>query len=324
MTATTQTENLTPDLQPIVSGLSAAQKYLPTWLLYDAKGSEIFNAITELPEYYLTRCELEILQNHVTDISAQMGHPPFHFVEFGAGDSRKSRLLLAELVKQEQILSYVPVDISLTPLIHLKAKLKSELPNLVCAPLHAEYFAALGELRKNASDRLVIAFLGSNIGNLDPHSRERFLRTLHSYLKPQDQILIGFDLKKDVQLMHLAYNDRAKLTARFNLNVLSRLNHQLDADFKPDLFQHYGHYDIHKGAMVSYLLSRRSQQVHLRRLGQTISFLEFEAIHIEDSYKFTENEINRLALDNGFVPRSNWTDDRHWFLDALWEARTLQ
>jgi dimethylhistidine N-methyltransferase len=286
---------------------------------YDDAGSRLFQQIMELPEYYPTRAEFAIFREHGAAIAAALsprGGGEFALVELGAGDGTKTQLLLRELLAAGPAFTYAPVDISAGAMTGLVDALKEELPDLHVAPVVADYATALTQLRARPGSKAVL-FLGSNIGNFGPAERLDFLRKLAAPLNPADRLLIGFDLQKDPRRIRAAYDDAQGVTAAFNLNLLTRLNRELGADFDLAHWQHYTDYSPLNGAVRSYLVSTRAQQVHIAALDETVDFAAWEVIHTENSYKFTLPQIEELAAEAGLRVVAAFTDAATDFADVV-------
>lgn len=303
----------------VLAGLTRQPRALSSMYFYDAAGSELFRQIMALPEYYPTITEFSVLTEHRQAIARALtpaAGPALHLLELGAGDGLKTKILLRELLAAGSDFTYAPVDISPTALQGLAASLRAELPGLRVQPLVAEYTAALAGLRGQPGRKAVL-FLGSNIGNFPPEARQQFLAALAAQLRPDDRLLIGFDLRKDPRQIRAAYDDAQGVTAAFNLNLLTRLNRELQADFDLEAWQHFADYDPLTGAMRSFLVSRRAQQVHVGALGRSFAFEAWEAIHTENSYKFTLSQIAELAEAAGLRVLTAYQDEQQWFADVL-------
>ena len=308
-------------------GLSATPKSLSSKYFYDETGSQLFQQIMALPEYYPTRTELAIFEAQGAAIGQALGAgagagEPLAVVELGAGDGLKTKLLLRELLaaRPGAAPTYVPVDISPSALDGLIETLRQELPNLPTEPLAAEYGAALRELATRPGAKAVL-FLGSNIGNFGPAEQQQFLAALAAPLTPADRLLVGFDLRKDPRRIRAAYDDAAGVTAAFNFNLLRRLNAELDADFQLTDWQHFPDYDPGTGAMRSWLVSGRAQTVRVGALGgQAFEFAAWETIHTENSYKFTRPQIEALAAGAGLRVVAVFEDENHDFADVVLAA----
>ena len=304
----------------VAAGLGSSPKTLSSMYFYDAAGSQLFQQIMALPEYYPTRAEYHILETQSAALVAAISPPeasgPFSLVELGAGDGLKTKLLLKELLATGQDFSYVPVDISPSAIDGLRASLQHELPALRVEPLVADYGAALTALAGRPGRKAVL-FLGSNIGNFDPDSRATFLAQLAAPLGPADRLLVGFDLRKDPRRILAAYDDEQGVTAAFNLNLLTRLNRELGADFDLAHWQHFPNYDPLTGAVRSFLVSTRAQTVRVAALLQAFEFGAWEAIHTENSYKFSPAQIDHLATRAGLQVAGFFTDPAADFADVV-------
>lgn len=308
-------------LTDVWRGLNSNPKYLQSKYFYDDNGDAIFKEIMECPEYYLTRCELGLFANRSNDIARNIlsSLKDFDLVELGPGDATKSVYLLDALMKQEANFTYYPIDISANTIEHLKMKLPGALPGIKVQGLNGEYFEMLGALKKLSSKNKVVLFLGSNIGNIPLDDTVVFLKELRSYLLPGDLALIGFDLKKDPEIILAAYNDKAGITRRFNLNLLQRINDKLGADFDLSHFEHQPEYDAITGACKSYLVSISDQRVQIGAMG-SVRFKEGERIFMEVSQKYTVEQTDTFAVSAGFSVAGHFFDSKHWFLDALWQC----
>lgn len=307
--------------QDTLAGLTKQHKALLSKYLYDEKGSELFNQITRHPDYYLTNCELEILATHASTLLEMIGQESaFNLVELGPGEGIKTAMLMNRFIKAGTSFTYLPIDISEKYLQNFRRKLLHDHPTLNITPIQADYVSGLAWLKDHMKGRNVVLFLGSSIGNFDMPSAERFLLTLHDQLNPGDLLLIGFDLKKSISILLKAYDDNQGLTRLFNLNLLTRINHELGAEFDLDTFYHHATYNVYTGAMESYLISLIEQTVPIRALHQTISFGAFEPIHMEYSYKYLLPQINYLAANTGFQILANFQDTKQYFIDCLWEV----
>lgn len=304
----------------ILNGLNEEPKHLLSKYFYDKKGDELFQQIMNMPEYYLTDCELEIFTRKKNEIAKAIRafDEPFDLVELGAGDATKSSYLLEYLVEQNADFTYMPIDISANIISILEENLTSKIPELKMTGLNGEYFEMLDKANEISSRRKVILFLGGNIGNMEIEEAYEFCNALKSKLNPNDILLIGFDLKKNPHTILAAYNDKAGITSSFNLNLLTRINEELEADFNIDQFSHYQTYDPLSGACRSYLISLEDQKVHID--DQEISFKANEAVYMEISQKYSEKEIDIMARKTGFKPLKQISDTRGWFVDAIWKV----
>ena len=307
------------------TGLNRSPKRLSSRFFYDAEGSRIFSEIMHLPEYYLTRSEYEIIDNYKHEWLSLFSDDgrSFDLIELGAGDGLKTKLLLTHFVEQQARFTYSPVDISETALDELTNDLSQKLPALTVSPQHGDYTDALARIAQRTSNsadtpRKVVLFLGSNIGNFAPDEAVSFYTKLSASLNPGDLLLTGFDLQKHPAIIHAAYNDRQGLTKAFNINLLRRINRELDADFNLAAFDHYEVYDPERGEARSYLVSQVQQTVSIRALEMTVPFENGEIIHTEISRKFTREGIRHLAEQTGFSLTHWFTDCRHYFADVVY------
>jgi len=310
-------ENFAEDL---IKGLSSIPKYLPSRYLYDDKGDVLFQKIMNLEEYYLTRAEFQILQNNKEDLLDYFIHynKPFDLIELGAGDGLKTRILLKFLTDKKAAFQYIPVDISENILNLLSSELSKEFPDLVLKPQCNDYFSAMSELRKFQGKRKVVLFMGGNIGNFSQQESINFYKELNRCLLAGDLVLTGFDLRKDPRLILKAYDDSEGITAKFNLNLLERINKEFSGDFKTENFNHFPYYNPATGECKSFLVSTVNQSVRLKALDLNISFRAWESIQTEVSKKYSESEIEVLADLTGFAKIHNFYDDNNYFTDSLW------
>lgn len=301
-------------------GLHHEPRSLPSKYLYDTQGSKIYEQIMELPEYYLVRAEYEILETHRAEIAQLVQGQDFDLVELGAGNGYKTNLLLEEFQGQELSFEFVPIDISKSAMQGLSDSCNSRFPDLRMRGIVADYFDAMSWLAKQSMEQKFVLFLGSNIGNFLYEQAVDFLFSLWNVLNNGDLALIGFDLRKELDQMIPAYNDPQGVTAAFNLNLLERINRELGANFDLNKFRHYEPYDVHTGAMTSFLISMERQMVYIERLKRSFVFEAWEPVHIEQSYKYTEEDINNLAETVGFEIVEKYFDEGHNFCDAVWRV----
>jgi L-histidine Nalpha-methyltransferase len=305
----------------VAAGLSGAPKRLPCKYLYDDTGSRLFQEIMELDEYYPTRCEAAILEQHKEEIAALVGRRAFNLVELGAGDGKKTRILLRHFLDRGSHFRYVPIDICPSAIRGLMDDLATEFQGLQVQGLATEYFEGLKWLGRFSRQANVVLFLGSNIGNFSPSETTAFLSGLWNAMNNSDFLLIGFDLKKDAQTLVRAYNDSKGVTARFNINMLHRINNELGGDFDPGRFQYYSTYNPHAGAVESFLVSLKDQTVHIDQCRRSFPFSQWEPIQTESSYKFLKEDLSRLARENGFRQVASLCDSQGYFADSLWQVR---
>jgi L-histidine N-alpha-methyltransferase len=305
----------------IRDGLSGKTKTLPSKYFYDEKGDKIFQAIMDMPEYYLTECEFEIFSEQKDAIlrSFSPGSETFNLIELGAGDGKKTKILLQYLLDQQIDFTYYPVDISNHILNVLVQNLKIEIPELKVKPINQEYFEALNTLRIMNDRKNIVLFLGSNIGNFHKFEATQFLSKLSASCRKKDLLLIGIDQKKDPRIIQHAYDDPHKITADFNLNLLTRINRELGADFDLTQFSHYSNYNPANGEVSSYIFSKINQVVKISALNCEINFRANEYIHTEISKKYSLREIEHLADNSGFKVLKNFIDSKNYFVDSLWE-----
>ena len=313
----------------VLHGLWAppGKKNISSRFFYDDRGSEIFREITDLPEYYLTGKEKEILSSNGNIIAEEVGQHPFRLVELGSGDGHKTSILIEEMMKRDVPFTYVPIDISEGAIRTLEGKVTDQFPEIKVDGIVSEYFPGLHylyELDKKSPMRNLVLFLGSNVGNFGHDASTEFFKSVWYALKPRDFVLTGFDLRsgnKPLDVLKQAYNDSQGVTARFNLNLLERINRELSGDFAPETFEHNTYYDSRCHAMCSELVSSRSQSVNVNELNSSFNFEPQEGIHLERSHKYTQREIQELAKISGFDIVETFTDSDNWFADSLWRVR---
>jgi dimethylhistidine N-methyltransferase len=306
--------------EDVISGLKATSKFLGSKYFYDAAGDKLFQEIMNCPEYYPTDSELEIFARQTAGLAEALiaDGDGFDIIELGAGDASKSRLLLEYLMNYPADFRYLPIDISGNIISYLNVTLTVSLPGINIEGLHGEYFDMLKKAATISSRRKVVLCLGSNIGNMCPAEAKKFVRELRQHLKPGDMILVGVDLKKNPKVILAAYNDAGGITKKFNLNLLTRINRELDGNFDVSQFDHFPTYDPLTGACKSYLISLIDQDV---RIGdESIHFNKDEHINMEISQKYTAKEVEQLASDTGFRTVEMFYDSKEWFLDAIWVA----
>ena len=303
----------------IIKGLTAQQKHLSSKYFYDDNGSRIFQEIMNMPEYYLTDSEFEILSLQANQIYEALDfYQPFNIIELGAGDGFKTFKLLEHLQQNEVDFIYIPIDISQEAMDILEKNLKARLPNLKIKARVGDYFDILKSETQNECQSLLL-FLGSNIGNYKEPEAIDLLKLFNQNMKNGDKLLIGIDLKKNPITIRQAYYDPNGITKRFNINLLIRINREFDADFKIDDFDFYCQYDAISGEVKSYLVSLKKQIVHLKKLDRAIEFEQNELIWTELSKKYTPEEIESLAAKTGFKVNNHFLDCKHYFTDSLWE-----
>jgi L-histidine N-alpha-methyltransferase len=304
----------------VLKGLSSSPKKLLSKYLYDNKGSKLFEEIMHLPEYYPTKCEFEILENYKKQI-LEFFSPgeELEMVDLGAGNGLKT-MILVKLFLRKIKFRYASIDISEIALVELENSLKNKFPSLSMESLHTEYIDGLKKLKKNNDTKKLVLFLGSNIGNFTIRESLQFLKEVKDSLNKDDLFLIGFDLKKDPEVVRKAYNDSKGVTSEFNLNILKRINTELGARFDLQKFLFYPTYDPITGETKSYVISKERQEVYIERLDKSFVFEKWEAVHTECSNKFDAEIIKELAEKSGFAVEANFHDSKEYFVDSLWRA----
>ncbi len=296
------------DVEEILDGLTAAQKRISPKFFYDERGSELFDRICELPEYYPTRTELALMREHMHEVAALVG-PHAQVIELGAGSTQKIRLLLDHLIDP---LAYVPVDISADYLLKQAEELAADYPDLYVFPVVADFTQPFKVPRDHVNPRRNLVFFpGSTIGNFSRRQALELLEVMAFEAQHDGALLIGVDLRKDPKRLRAAYNDKAGVTAEFNLNVLERLNRELGADFHVEKFCHRAVYDEEKGRIEMRLVSTVPQHVHIA--GEELDFAKDEYIITEHSYKYSVEEFHALARQAGFEPKRVWCDEDRLF-----------
>ncbi|MEM9024563.1 MAG: L-histidine N(alpha)-methyltransferase, partial [Bacteroidota bacterium] len=307
--------------EDVRQGLLMHPKRIASKYFYDEQGSKIFQAIMKLPEYYPTSCEFEVLTTSKQALLEAFGSggQRFNLIEFGAGDGLKTKILLQHFTNEQAPFQYSPIDISKDALEGLTTALGKEIPQLQVTTLHMDYFKGLAWLKANQKMPKVVLFLGSNIGNFNDAQSVDFLGAIGQYLNPEDLLLVGFDLQKNPKVILDAYNDASGVTKAFNMNLLTRINRELGADFDLSKFDHYPTYDPLTGEAKSFLVSLANQQVSLKALDMMVSFNNGEAIHTEISRKFSLEQVESLARRAGFRVRQHFFDCKHYYVDSLWQ-----
>ena len=306
-------------LTEAIAGLSARPKTLPPWLFYDEAGSALFEKITELPEYYLTRAERSIFAERADEIVNSVGHP-LTIAELGSGTASKTGLLLAAAARRQPRVLYQPIDVSPSALEQAVATLPAAIPGVIVRPQIANYITN-GYIIERPDDCCVLAlYIGSSIGNFGPDEARAILRKLRKQMKKTgDAILLGVDLapncNKTVEQLTAAYDDPAGVTAAFNKNILARLNREVGADFNLDAFRHRADWNPQESRIEMHLVSTVAQTVTID--GERIEFAPGESIHTENSYKFTERGLRELLHDSGYSSPQWFEDAEHRFAVAL-------
>lgn len=309
-------------LKETLTGLTANPKFMHSKYFYDERGDYIFQQIMDMEEYYLTKAEMDILSNQSEEIASVLSEQggPFDLIELGAGDATKSIHLLRELLANKADFRYLPIDISSHVISDLEEKLPVVLPGLDINGLNGDYLDMLQQAAKTSNRRKVILFMGANIGNMNITEAKQFCMTLSAQLSKGDILIIGFDLKKNPKQILSAYNDVHGITSSFNLNLLRRINEELDGEFDLLNFEHYASYDPESGACKSYLISLKDQVVKIGD-SASISFAKNEYIFMEISQKYALDEIEQMAKSTGFRVQRNFFDQNQYFVDSLWQLR---
>jgi len=305
----------------IDAGLSQKPKYLPSKYFYDEEGDKLFQQIMQMPEYYPTNCEFEIFstfKERMLKLFSE-GGTSFRLIEFGAGDGFKTKVLLRHFLERNSKFEYLPIDISGNVLQILAASLKQEMPNLNFRTVQGDYFESLKKLHEQPHGRDVVLFLGGNIGNFKNNAATEFLHHIADYLNPGDLLVVGADLKKDPATILNAYNDKGGITKAFNMNLLNRINQELDGNFNVQNFLHYPVYDPQTGECKSYLVSTKPQVVKLQKLDKVYNFGAYEAIFTEVSKKYDKQELVQIAERAGFSLIEHLHDCKHFFTDAVFK-----
>ena len=303
----------------VYKGLTDFPKHLSSKYFYDAKGDGLFQEIMAMPEYYLTNSEYKILDKFKDEICRAFfkDSNEFDLIELGAGDGKKTKILLKQLAAEGVPFQYVPIDISENALNQLEESISNELPSVNVMSLQGTYFETLEQLCTMQHRRKVIMFLGSNIGNLLHPQAVEFLMSIQELMNDDDLFFIGFDQKKDPQTILNAYNDSAGITERFNKNLLARINNELDANFDLDKFLHWEVYDPETGTAKSYLVSKENQTIHINGLDLTVAFKAWETIHTEISQKYDDNVVSWLADKAGMQISRIFSDENKYYKNYI-------
>jgi dimethylhistidine N-methyltransferase len=306
--------------EDVDKGLSASPKYLPCVYFYDYHGSLLFEEICRLPEYYLTRAEAEILRTFAHEIISYM-HPESSLVELGSGSCTKTQYIIDEMLKERDGIIYSPIDVSREMLKQSARSLLERYDNLKIISVAAEYEEGLSHIDTHTDEPKFILWLGSSIGNFEFSKAMNFLKGILRSLRPEDLILIGFDLEKDKGILEGAYNDSQGVTARFNMNLLARINRDLRAEFDLDRFNHHAIYNEAEHRIEMYLVSTCKQEVPIADLNRSYSFDKDEKIHTENSHKYSPEAIAALATEVGLSTVGQWSDSMEYFNLTLFRKR---
>ena len=307
----------------IADGFQKTPKSIPALFFYDTPGSQLFEQICKLPEYYPTRTEYKILTHNARDIIETLTGE-VELVELGSGSSAKTRVLINTILANQPHLHYVATDISSDFLLKSSIVLKNEYEPLSITAIAAEHSDALRLLPEGGSQARLFLFLGSNIGNSEQCEAISFIGQIRCRMREEDRLLIGFDLVKDRQVLFDAYNDKAGVTAEFNKNLLVRINRELGGDFQLDLFDHYAPFVEEHSRVEMRLISQCDQRVYLERVGQGFDFKKGEYIHTENSYKYTLEGFGSLCEAAGMKMQEYWLDERKWFAVGLFRVISTQ
>lgn len=306
-------------LKDVEIGLSSSPKFLSSKYFYDEIGDKLFVDIMNMPEYYLSRTEHEIFKTQsrkiVEGFELKKG-TYFELIELGAGDGTKTKELLKELLDQVYKFDYLPVDISQHALDNLESDLKKELPQLSVKTKQGDYFEVLASIKDSKHPKVVL-FLGSNIGNMDDSLAHDFLYRLGSNMHVNDKLFLGVDLIKPDNIVLPAYDDPKKITAKFNLNILDRINKELNADFDVDTFQHQPEYSEKEGVAKSFLVSTINQTATIKSINKTFSFVAGEKIHTEISRKYNDEVLNNILNNTDLKVKTKFTDSKNYFADYI-------
>lgn len=315
-------------------GLNRLPKTLPPWLFYDRIGSKLFDEITERPEYYLTRTERGILTDHAACmIDRAAGSARLRITELGAGSADKTRLLLQAAVARQNLVTYEPLDVSASALEVAKSGIERDIPEVAVRPRVMDYtrenhpdtrrklhLAPSRDSERGVEfehlhpgEQRLVLYIGSSIGNFEPHEAKRLLRRVRAGLNKGDGLLLGVDLVKDKEVLLAAYDDFAGVTADFNLNMLARLNRELGAEFLLDSFEHRAVWNEAESRIEMHLESRVAQKIRIAALKMEVEFAQCETIHTECSYKYKPGQAEAMLCEAGFAHCENWTDERGWF-----------
>lgn len=306
--------------EAVKRGLSAKDKWLPFQYFYDALGSDLFEQICDLPEYYLTRTEDRILRDHAEAMVRGWDEPPA-IIELGSGSSTKTQRLIGASLEVYGRLHYVPIDVSPTILEASARSLVDDFPRLRVTGYAGDYRVAMEKAFARFQGPKLVVFLGSSLGNYETDEAVDLLARIARGLKPTDRLLLGTDLIKDQTTLESAYDDAAGLTAKFNKNLLVRINRELSADFNVDRFAHRARFRADRSRVEMHLVSLEDQVVRVPGAGLTATFTAGEAIHTESSHKYSLANLQDIAHHSGFDEESAWTDPAGWFRVQRWRPR---
>lgn len=321
MTVYPTSDHLKTFAADVVHGLSSPQPRLSSKWFYDERGNALFQQIMQSEEYYLTNAEEEIFRGCPSELLTHLSGRPFDLIELGAGDGSKTQYLIEGFLAARARFAYRPIDINGSALEELKDLINYRWPNLDFQPIQGDYFEALDRLGSSSAGRTrLLLFPGANIGNYSPGDAVNVLRRLRNFLSPGDLLLTGFDLKKDPSVILAAYNDPAGHTARFNLNLLERINRELKANFQLDCWRHWESYNPVTGAAQSFIVPIEPQTVTIGAAQRTFDFRAWQAIEVEISQKYSLREVEGMADAAGFTFVKHFQDDKKYFCDSLWRV----
>ncbi|WP_350290413.1 L-histidine N(alpha)-methyltransferase [uncultured Croceitalea sp.] len=309
--------------QEVYDGLTAQPKFLSSKYFYDEIGDKLFQDIMAMPEYYLTDCEFHILENHKERIAEIFtnSNKPFSLFELGAGDGKKTKILLRYFSEKDIDFDYSPIDISQNALDQLETAVTKELPSVEINTIQGTYFETLADIGKSSNKRKVILFLGSNIGNLLHPQAISFLKNMQEVLNEDDLIFMGFDQKKNPQTILDAYNDKTGITEAFNKNILARINKEMDGNFDLDKFLHWEVYDPETGTAKSYLVSKEKQTIRISGLGLEVNFKAWETVHTEISQKYDDDVVAWLANEAGLKITHHFSDENKFYKNYIFKKK---
>ena len=319
ITAPTQLDTSFRD--DVFKGLTSFPKYLNSKYIYDKAGDTLFQEIMELPEYYLTNCEFNIISSHTKSITQLFKDEDtgFDLIELGAGDGKKTKVLLKYLCENNIQFTYKPIDISEHAIKKLTKSLTEELPLISVDPEIGTYFQVLEKIKQYNTRKKAIMLLGSNIGNLSHPKAIEFLSRLRDSMNDEDVLFMGFDQKKNPQIILDAYDDPSGVTAEFNKNLLHRINRELGGNFNVDLFKHWEVYNPESGTAKSYLVAQEAQEVTINRLDLTVHFDAWETIHTEISQKYDDKIVKWLTTESGLVIKTSFTDKKGYYKNYVFK-----
>ncbi|WP_026450259.1 L-histidine N(alpha)-methyltransferase [Aequorivita capsosiphonis] len=315
MDTKTQPQRNTTFKNEIFEGLSSFPKHLSSKYFYDKKGDKLFQDIMAMPEYYLTGCEFEIISKNTVAIGELFRDKEkgLDLIELGAGDGKKTKVLLKYMTENNFNFTYKPIDISENAVEMLSKNLAHEMPTLNVEAEIGEYFEVLERLKGFNKRKKVIMVLGSNIGNLKHPKAIEFLTKLQDAMLPEDMLFMGFDQKKDPQTILNAYNDETGITEAFNRNILTRINREFRADFEVEKFRHWEAYNPETGTAKSFLVATEAMKVSIEKLQLTVSFDQWESIHTEISQKYDDKIVSWLAEESGLRIETSFTDEKEFY-----------